>query len=592
MRMLRRSAALMLACVAATATFARADSLEYASDSAAVVIKFNDLSSVSQKIGRYARELGATMISPNLADPLASFTEEMGIKGGLNEKGDAAVVVFAPSEDVKEGDNAVILLPVSDYAAFVASWPKVNEEGAVTEVTLPNSSGTGFVTNWGNYAALAKNKSLITNKPDTAITVPAKSAAALKEQDMVMFANIEAVAILIQPELAKGRTEAQDKLKDDEKVPAEYKPVLSAAAHKLFDVADAFFRDTDGAIVGVTFGEEGISTHVLAEFKESSYIGGFTGKLTQTNKPLLAGLPETGYLFTAGIVNSKPMSDAIFADIVDPVVEQLPPEEKLAFVKGYVAEVKALSGKTDTVSYGVHTPTGTIGVDPLLQLSLVAHGDGNAIKQSFTKLNEYGQQFAELMMAASGEGDVKIVSKTTAGAKEVAGVSFDEVEVSIAGDGPQANQQRQAFKMMYGSESQKTYVGATDKATLVCMGITDDQVGALVAAAKAGDAPVSALAHVASVTKALPAERSLEVYVHLDQIAGVALRTAQTFGAVRNPPAIPANLEPLGFSLGGEKGSIHIDGYLPLNTLKAMVSVGLQTAGEMRGGGGGGGGGL
>jgi hypothetical protein len=588
--MLRRSAALMLAAVAVTTGLARADSLDFASDTAAVVVKVNDLSSTSQKIGRYARELGATMIAPNFADPLASFTEELGIKGGLNEKGDAAIVVFAPSEDVKEGENAVILLPVSDYAAFLASWPKTGEDGAVTEVKTPQGD-TGYVTQWGDYAAMAKNKALIAAKPEKAVTVPAKSAEALKSQDLVLFANIETVAPLVKPDLDKGRAKALEDVSGKD-LPEEYKPVATAAANRLFDVADAFFRDADGAVVGITLGENGINTLVLSEFKADSYIAGFAGKFSQTDKPLLVGLPESGYLFTVGINNSKALSNAIFADIVDPLVAQLPAEEKLSFIKGYVDELKKMTGSVESISYGIHTPTGMINQDPMILASIVMQGDGKAIKSSIAKLNEYGQQASELMLAATGETGVQIASKTTPGAKEVGGVSFDEVDVSIVGDGPKANQQRQAFKMMYGSESQKTYVGATDKAALIYMGLSDDQVGALVTTAKSGDAPLSALAHVQSVTKALPSKRAGEVYVHLDQFAAVGLRFAQMFGAVRNPPQIPANLEPLGFSLGGEAGSIRIDGYLPLNTLKAIVSVGLQTYGSMQGGGGGGGGGL
>src|SRR4051812_13359208 len=107
----------------------RADVLEQVPDNAVVVIKVNNLQAVSNKLSKFAEDIGLAQAAPQFANPLAALQEKAGVKEGLNKEGDFAFVILDPTANPEHTDEAMLmLLPVSDFKAFLGNF-----QGAQTE---------------------------------------------------------------------------------------------------------------------------------------------------------------------------------------------------------------------------------------------------------------------------------------------------------------------------------------------------------------------------------------------------------------------------------------------------------------------------
>src|SRR5215204_3281044 len=111
---------------------AQAQVLKQVPADAMVVVKFNNLKQTSDRIAALADKFGIAQINPAVTDPLGNFKQAIGANNGINEAGEAAVVVLAREvgdagagaaegavgEQAPKKGDIIVLLPVSDYKAF------------------------------------------------------------------------------------------------------------------------------------------------------------------------------------------------------------------------------------------------------------------------------------------------------------------------------------------------------------------------------------------------------------------------------------------------------------------------------------------
>src|SRR5690242_3486666 len=121
MKSLRRlSTVVVVAAIMLFTCAVRAQVLEQIPEQALVVVKVNSLSSFSTKFGKLATDLQLTAQVPQLADPLAALQEKLKLQNGVDKNGEAAFAYLDPAAAGGNEDKSVlILLPVSDYKAFI-----------------------------------------------------------------------------------------------------------------------------------------------------------------------------------------------------------------------------------------------------------------------------------------------------------------------------------------------------------------------------------------------------------------------------------------------------------------------------------------
>lgn len=588
-RLFRTSVAALAAVMLFTVSAARAGVLDQVPGEALFVVKVTNLKSTSEKFARFATDLGVAAMVPPLQDPLGALQQQIGIANGLNETGDLAFAFIDPAAVGEAGpdESILVLIPVSDYDAFVKNFADAKTEGEITEFTTPNSGAPSYVMKWGDYAALTPAKGVLAIKP-TGVKV---SGVAAKEtqKDLVFYANMPNIRAKLQPELAKGRenilSEMEGELQNEPEL-AKFAPVLKALVGRLLDVADTFLRDANAATVAINFVPEGLNASVVAEFEQGSYLGKFVGGTKNTTESFTKHLPAGKYMLFGGSTGDPEQTVALLNDLAGPVLAELKNvggEQAAEIDKMYshlLAYVKAAKGQT----FGVTAPQGEFGSSALIQGFSVYQGDASAMKKAYLDMTA-GQ---ETLMTAFGLPAEQFKYTLTPNAKTVSGVSFDEVVSSMKFDpnDPAAAQAEQMMKFLYGPDGMKFHIGVLDNDTLVQgFGLNDQQLGEVIAAAKSGADPMGGLPGVKAVNAQLPSSRVAAIYVPVDEVVNTGLNVAKQFGFGVNVQMQP-DLPPIGASVASDGTALRIDAHAPTQLISQLIAAGFQIGMQMNQGGG------
>jgi hypothetical protein len=483
------------------------------------------------------------------------------------------------------------LIPVTDYKAFVANLKDVKEEAGVSEGKFPDSDQPAYVANWGKYAAISPRKEMIALKP-AGIKVSGATAKEMATKDVVMLANLAQIKTKLRPEIAKHKEEILDDMAKNMTGDAEkFAPVAKAVVSQLILVADSFFRDASAATVGINFGENGISSTVMAEFEGSSYIGSMASSLKNSDATMLTGLPAAKYLFFGGMVNDAATATKVIDDLITPITAELAkvagPESEA--INKYVASIRKYIAATKGQSMGMLAPSGALGQEPIFQIVSVQSGDPAAMKAAYQDAMSTQQ---DLMKAIGGPAGDMMKTTTTPNAKTLEGVSFDLTHTEItAGNNPNAAQIDQAMKMMYGPDGINVLTATIGDKLLVGFGVSDTTLSSAIASVKSNADPLAKLPGVAAVTAQLPKSRLAAFYIPLDEV----VTTIGTYAGAMGMPIqiqLPPDLPPIGVAVGTEGSAIRIDSYTPTDLVKALVAQAMQLYMQRMGGGPGGPGGL
>ena len=594
MRTIQRTAALALSAALALAGRSYGDVIsERVPATALAVVKFNNVGATSAKVAKLAEKLGVNMFVPALNDPLGALKQQLKITGGLKEDGEFAFVYVEPKgaqgEAVDPNKSALMLVPTSDYKTLVANLEGATTEGNVT--TAKGSDGqTIYLADWNGYAAVSPTKELVAAAPGAGLKLPARATKETAENDVTLYANLAAIREPLMAKIKDGREKSKaemlDKVKSDNKIPEKYHAALGAGVDQLMNAAEAFLRDADAATVGLTIAESGVKQTIVAEFKEGSYLATTVDGFKNSPTTLLNSLPTGKYLAFGGFANSPDAVAKLIDDVGGPVLAALPKDDELSQkIPAYIADVKALLANVTEQSFGLITPTGAVGQTALIQPIGAIKGDAAKLTSQMKSINEKYAAFTNEILAATEPG-VEMKQTWTDGAKTVGGVSFSSVSTEIVGDSPAANQQRQQMQFMYGAPKMDMFFGSTgDEVVSFANGIDEGVINELIANAKGNKSPLADAETVKAVAAELPKQRIAEVYVGVDEIMTLGIRSAKQFGFFQGDVQLPPDLQPVGVSIAGEKGALEISEYISDDLLQALVSAGMQVAAQMQGGG-------
>lgn len=585
--------ALVLALIAASS--ARAQVMDQVPADALVVLRVKNLQATSGKFGKFLTDLGVAAMVPGMDDPLKMLQQKLNIQQGLNAAGDMAFVYRDPAvSGEREDKSVVILIPVTDYKAFVGNFQNPKEEAGVTEVAMPEGAEPGYLANWGSFAALSPSKAVVSGKPAQMLKLAGEVAKKeLDTKDVVLFANVIGLRGKFLPELQKGKEQILAQVEQGaqrEQKTARFAPVIKAVVSQIIAIGETALRDTDAATIGLNFGAEGISLSFMGEFQPASYLATTVGGMANTNQALLKGLPSGKYLLYGGSVNNPATAQKILEDFTAPIVKEvdaLGPEFKP--VHDYVDALKQYVGANKSSTFGLLAPSGNLGAEPIIQFMTVATGDSAKMRESQQKMVTCQEQ----AMQAFGMPAGAMKATVTPAAKTVDGVTFDTIVTSVDpnSNDPMVQQQVQVMSMMYGPGGMNMLIGDVGGALLSASGVSDQTLTSAIAAVKGGQSPLSDLAGVKSVGANLPKNRLMEIYVPVDELATTGLTYARQFGAGINIQ-LPPDLPPIGAALSTEPNAMRFDVYVPSSLVQSLVAAGMQAAMQMQGGGGGGGGGL
>src|SRR5205823_8932960 len=123
---------------------AGAQVLQQVPSDALLVVKFKQLKPTSDKIAGFAKKVGLTQFAPQLADPLTTLQRQMNAQQGIDPNGEAAFYIpNAPFND--KNQPMVLLLPVSDFNAFLGNFPNGKTDAGVTTVRLGRNPMDSYI---------------------------------------------------------------------------------------------------------------------------------------------------------------------------------------------------------------------------------------------------------------------------------------------------------------------------------------------------------------------------------------------------------------------------------------------------------------
>ncbi len=582
------------ALAAAAVPAAHAQMLDQCPADAGLVVKINHLGDTNTKVAALLQQLGVTDLAPEAKDPLAAFEDKTGIPpASLDPKRDGGF--FMPNPTGADADRTepplVLLLPVSDYKAFLAGLTAVRTEGDVAVVHFKDQTDDTFVAHWGDYAAIAPRKDLLAGKHDG--LKPAGAAAReMDGRDACLFVNFPVLKTALQPKLAQGRgqvqAEAEQRMAGAD---AAKKQLAHAVVDQGFNAADSFLRDAGPTTLGLTVGKAGITQTLVVGFADGSYLANLLGHLRTTDQPLLAGLPDEKYLFFGGSVEDPKKLTQLINDLAAPILPKLAAlGDDGTKMRSLLDTYTAAMADSDGGSVGLVVPTAALGTGSLIRSITVVHADAAKLKAA----SEQAATAQAGLMAALGVPGANLTKTTvTPNVKTVDGVAFDSVKTEIdpAANNGQAAQAQQFMGFVYGPDGPDQLVGVVnDKNLLVTMGVDDQLLGSTIEAVKGNKDTLTA--QVKAVDAELPHARAAASYLDLGQIVTTALSYAKANGLAM-PVQLPPNLPPVGFTAGTDPdgAALRLDAFMPTSLLQSLVQAGFQAYlnSSPRGGGGGGG---
>ena len=637
-----RARACLVAVAAAAILFlapraARAQVLQQVPSDALVVIKINKLRPVSDKVAAFAKKLGLDQAQPAMANPLAELEKRSGISQGIDENGEAAIV-FANAAMDQEQPPLMLLLPVSDYNAFLKNFANAKTEDQISIVQMKDQTDQTFVAKRGNYAALAAKREFLESKAPAGITPAGMAAKEMTGKDVVAYVNMKTAKARILPQLKQNRAkiladfergflqggpqqgnrrpggaqgagglgedaegaegagagagaagagaaaDAQAKAKKQ-----KFLPLARATVNRVLDVAEQVITDAEAVTYGWTFGDAGVQATGLAEFAPNSPSGQRVAQLKGTNESLVKGLPAGKYWFFGGTSGTNAeLGQKMINDFLAPIEKELaalggeakPMQDYLAALRQYVSNLKGQS-------FGWVAPQGAIGQEAVFQVVSVQRGNAPQLVDAAQKMFNSQQQLMQAFGGVGAQGELK--QNYAPKAKTIDGVAFDQMQTTFAppAGGQRTPQQMQAQQMMtwlYGPGGINQYIAPLgNDRVLIASGVSDETLKQLVASAKGEQDAVGGAQPVAATKAQLPQQRLAAWYFQIDQFATSVANYAKAFGMPINFQ-VPQNLSPIGGTISTEGSALRMDGYAPTQTLQSVIAAVMQTVMQMQGG--------
>ncbi len=602
------------AAVLLAAPFAHAQVLDQVPSDAMVVVKFNKLKAVSDKIGAMGQKLGIAAFVPQLSDPLGALKDKGKLQNGFDDNGEAAFVFTGVPADGQE-PPLLVFLPVTDYKAFLTNFPGAKTEGDVSEVHFDGETDAAYTANWGKYAVISPKKEMVSQKPASAgLKASGMAAKELDEKDIVAYVNMKGARDKILPQMEKAKAEF---LKDFEKnyansmaggqpgmrrngqaaAPAapdpqalKYMPLARSFMSRVFDVAEQAVRDADSATWGISITADGLKFSGLSEFTPATPSAQTVAAFKGSDQSMLNGLPQAKYLFYGGMSfgDSQAWTKAVadFMGPIQPEIVALGDDGKS--LQNYIDAAVHWASAMKTSSFGMLTPTGALGQEAIVQVLGVTEGDSKAMLDAQKQMADSMQTAMDIFSAPQMRGMMTATYKPAA--KTIDGVTFNEIQMQFAPpkagqhQNAQAMQMKQMMTWMYGPNGMGSMMGAVDANKVVAVvGAKDEMASQLIASAKTNEDVLSKAPSTAAVQKELPATHVVAGYFALDQFATTLAGYAKMFGMPVNFQ-LPQNLPPIGFSAGTDGTAVRADAYVPAQLLQSIIAAGIQSYMQMQGG--------
>lgn len=546
-------AASLLAVALASAASALPESLDRVPTDALAVVVAPSVERLDKNIG----SLLAAIEMPAVASP-AQLLSVVGLSRGINMTRAVALAIM-PGDLQGEVPPALLLLPVSDYAAIAQSL------GADTSGALAQGNAAGeviFIKKIpGDYAAVSPLRSILERYTGDAgllnahrDALGATGVSVVEQGDAALIANIPALAPLLTPALENARNQ----LKMLTALSPAGGPGANFDNNPLELALTNFLRDGRTGVLSLRASGMGLTATLAANFKPDSELASFFSAGGNSTE-LLTKLPDQPFLLAYAIDASAPTAQTLLAN-AETLRAQNPIQQQVQ-MPGLQAVRQDLSGQTGVI---YPNPAGLIGGVLARGVYYFASPNPDAVisgyRSAITALN--GQSTAGL----SYSGAFNLDSTTVGGAK----VSAYSVRVQPAPGSRAAS----PMAMIYGpANGPSGFVGKVAGGAVVTTQPDQRLMETALNAATGKGNPLAANRVLRQVQSNLAPNRIFEAYLSPKPILDQITPLLGMMGRPLDPNAIPSELPPIGASVSAADSSMRFDLFVPAPVIKTGAAL-------------------
>lgn len=546
---------------------------------AAVVIGINNLEGASGKLEKFVKSMGLPE-NEGEDDPIQLSRKLLGTPG-INKSGSLAIALVAGkdgkvvmSEDGGAVPTAVVIVPVSDYSAFVKAMGAEKAEG-ITTVTI--DAETGFAKDiGGGYAALSMAPGLLETFEGKAgghsalNTSLGKNGASVAEgADVIIIANVAYLQEQLKEASAKMAEQVQQV---SAMVPGDQGKSMRDGVVMAQMVFNNFARDGSSGVLSFKFAEKGVSIDIGAQFKEGSEVAGFFAAPGKSDK-FLSRVPNLPFYLAGSIDATAPGIKKIFKNLTTMSAAMVPEGDK-----GAAATLQATLAAADTLDGASFV----LGASPAAMMggglfvntaAYFAAKDGTALKSTL----------ADAIKSADGRKSGPVTTKATynVAAADVNGVKVDTWNSTMSFDpnDPMAGQGQMMMGMIFGQGGLSGMNAAVDGGVVSVYSQNTPLMTTAIDAAKTGKNGLGEDKLVKDSQSNLPPNRTFELFIGVKPLmdAGIGFMSMMGGGPEIK---VPAQMSPI--ALGGttNDGGVAFRLFFPSDVIAGIADVIKQSKAE------------
>jgi hypothetical protein len=463
----------------------------------------------------------------------------------------------------------ILLVPVTDYAKFIAQLKPESTTDQVTKVKFFKDDS--WVRNVGGYAALCGPPFRSTLEK---LTVAAEVPAALKPWSE-WIASRDAAGVLLPAGLKRASSEGQKwlqimKLTMGQAGEQGKQAVLGFTMYeKLLQASE---KEAGALGLGLQFDKQSVLR--VTTRLELTPEGNWAKTIAQSSTPkesLLAGLPGGSFVAAGGAAISDAILSGITKSSID-LMKSMPEVYGLSEEQiGKIADLGMAKFK------GIRSISAVMGAsksgDPLYGNTIVVMKVENS-KAFMDSYEEYFKQYNEILKDAKSSlmQPMKFEKSEVGG---VAGFRFETTLPKQQANLPQAAQAEKMMELMFGPGGKIIiYLAPADEHTILMGYISKEPMEHLMASLKQNPAGLAAESDVSKTAAMLPTEAPLVVYISPQGAIDFMKRTMAAIlppGMAErvNIPDFPAT-PPLGFAVKTAPNEVQTTLVVPVEVFQAI----------------------
>ncbi|MEM9418694.1 MAG: hypothetical protein AAGA25_06495 [Planctomycetota bacterium] len=559
--------------------------LDQAAEGAEIVIMIPSMSELSESIAGFATETGLDQIAPELDNGLAAFKRQMGWLEGVDDEGAMLVVITDLAEAIdsamQDGDkepSAMMLVPVSDYKAFVA---QLGGDVTADITSVSYDSFDGFSKEHKGYALMGETlegvQAYAAGEQGQAITEAMGPLVTeyLNGGEALIYVDMAALAPSLNLAIDRGVQEINNEMAGpNNQVPAAFKGTLDTVIRFYEAYGRTLVDGNDKLLLSADFGDDGLGLTISSQLTKDSELASYftpTDKAGDTSNAagLLATLPDKSYIYASSLDATQLGINAMIEKI-----DEVLGEEDAGFLAMYTDSFGLMKDVKGVASvFYAPNPAAMMAGGFYTSVTIYDMEDAAAFKaQNKANFEKLGGMKITIPEMEPGQGDQEITFTTTYTDKAlvIEGVEVDQFQMNLNLP-PAMMQEFGPMAMLMGNTGTGGYIAAKDGKVLVTT-VADTQLITQGLQAIGQDDGIGSAGTIATMRdNNLPADASMEAYVSL---AGIA-ETANPFLLMFSPNGqqldIPADLPPLGMGGSSDGDAVALRMFVPHEIVKFGV---------------------